>query len=91
MVEVGGRGGFTASPWACDGKVYCLSESGLTTVIAAGPEFKVLATNKLDESKTLSSFAVSNNQLFLRTGPSGDGKPKSEVRDPKETRILKSE
>ena len=31
------------------------------------------------------------DQLFLRTGPSGDGKPKSEVRDPKETRILKSE
>ena len=31
------------------------------------------------------------DQLFLRAGPSGDGKPKSEIRGPKEGRSAKSE
>jgi hypothetical protein len=38
-----------------------------TTVLAAGPEFKVLATNELDSGYTLSSPAISGSQLFLRT------------------------
>ena len=50
-----------------DGKLYITNESGVTTVLAAGPEFKVLATNELDGSYTLSSLAVSDKQLFLRT------------------------
>ena len=43
------------------------NEEAVTFVVSAGPEFKVLAANKLDEAKTLSSFAVSDNRLFLRT------------------------
>ena len=35
--------------------------------LLAGAEFKVLATNKLDDSNTLSSLAVSGSQLFMRT------------------------
>ena len=50
------------------GKLYFTNESGVTTVLAAGPEFKVLATNELDDSYTLSSLAVAGSQLFLRTG-----------------------
>ena len=48
------------------GRVF-FATAGKSYVIQAGPVFKVLATNKLDQDKTLSSFAVSNNQLFLRT------------------------
>ncbi|MGA2501128.1 MAG: serine/threonine protein kinase, partial [Tepidisphaeraceae bacterium] len=65
-LEIGGRGGFTASPWACGGKVYCLSESGLTTVIAAGPEFKVLASNALDDT-CMSTPAITPDSFIIRT------------------------
>jgi outer membrane protein assembly factor BamB len=57
-----------SSPLLADGKIYITNESGVTTVLAAGPEFKVLSTNELDGSYTLSSIAVSGKQLFLRTG-----------------------
>ena len=50
-----------------DGKLYITNESAVTTVLAAGPEYKVLATNPLDGSYMLSSIAVSGKQLFLRT------------------------
>jgi len=42
-------GAFTASPWAYNGKIFALSEDGDTFVIQAGPEFKVLGKNPLDE------------------------------------------
>ena len=41
--------GFTASPWVYNGKIFVLSEDGDTFVIQAGPEFKVLGKNSLDE------------------------------------------
>jgi hypothetical protein len=59
-------GTYSASPVVADGKVYVTSEDGVTTVIEAGPAFKVLAENDLAEY-TLSSPAVSDGQLFLRT------------------------
>ncbi|NOT63767.1 MAG: PQQ-binding-like beta-propeller repeat protein, partial [Acidobacteria bacterium] len=40
---------FTTSPWAYNGKLFCLSEEGQTFVIAAGEEFKLLHVNTLDE------------------------------------------
>ncbi len=61
------RGIVSASPLVADGKVYITNEEAVTTVIAAGPEFKVLATNKLDPAYTLSSIAVSGSRLYLRT------------------------
>ena len=60
-----GAKGFTSSPWAADGKVYCLDEDGQTFVIAAGPELKVVATNKLDDM-FWSSASVAGNRLLLR-------------------------
>jgi len=57
---------FTASPWAYDGKVFCLSEDGDTFVIQAGAEMKVLAKNSLDEM-CLSSPAVVPGALIIRT------------------------
>jgi outer membrane protein assembly factor BamB len=62
-----GAGTYSASPLLADGKIYMTTEDGKTTVVAAGPEFKVLAENKLDDKWTLSSFAVSGSNLFIRT------------------------
>lgn len=45
---------------------YVTSEDGVTTVFEAGPEFKVLAENDLADY-TLSSPAISDGQIFLRT------------------------
>ena len=57
---------FTSSPWACNGMVFCLSEDGDTFVVEAGPEFKVVGTNRLDEL-CMASPAVAQGRLLLRT------------------------
>jgi outer membrane protein assembly factor BamB len=57
---------FTASPWAYNGKVFCLSEDGDTFVIRAGPEMSVLAINRLGEM-CMSSPALVPNALIIRT------------------------
>ncbi len=59
-------GTYSASPLLADGKVYCVSEDGTTTVVKAGPTFEVLSTNKLD-SLTLGSPVAVGNQIFIRT------------------------
>lgn len=60
-------GTVSASPVLADGKVYIVNEAGVTTVLASGAEFKVLATNELDGTYTLSSPAIANGRLFVRT------------------------
>jgi len=57
---------FTASPWAYNGKLFFLSEDGDTYVVEAGPEFRLLQTNALDEM-CLASPAVSQGKLLIRT------------------------
>jgi len=64
--RVPGAKGFTASPWAAGGKVYCPDDSGTTFVLKAGPTFEVIGTNKLGEM-TWSSPAVGGGAIFLRT------------------------
>jgi outer membrane protein assembly factor BamB len=59
-------GTYSSSPILADGKLYVTSEDGLTTVLQAGPEFKVLAENSLDDY-TLSTPAISDGQIFIRT------------------------
>lgn len=59
-------GTYSASPVLVDGKLYVTNEDGLTTVLKAGSQFAVLAENALDDY-VLSSPAVSDGQLFLRT------------------------
>jgi outer membrane protein assembly factor BamB len=59
-------GTYSASPVVADGKVYVISEDGVVTVLAAGPEFKVLAENDMADY-TLSSPAISDGQIFIRT------------------------
>jgi outer membrane protein assembly factor BamB len=57
---------FTASPWAYNGKIFALSEDGDTFVIQAGPEFKVLGKNSLNEM-SLATPAVASGSLIMRT------------------------
>jgi outer membrane protein assembly factor BamB len=64
--RVPGARAFWASPWVCGDRVYCLDADGTTHVIAGGPEFDVLAKNRLDE-QTWSSPAVANGTIYLRT------------------------
>jgi outer membrane protein assembly factor BamB len=58
--------GFTASPWAYNGKVFLLSEDGDTFVIQAGPEFKVIGKNSLNEM-TMATPAIVRGSVLLRT------------------------
>jgi len=59
-------GNFSATPVAAERRIYFLGDNGETTIIEAGPEFKVLAKNPLGE-KVQASMAVSQGQLFIRT------------------------
>ena len=59
-------GGFTASPWAYNGRLFALSEDGDTFVIQAGREFKVLGRNVLSEM-TLATPAVVQDSVIIRT------------------------
>lgn len=60
------KGSFTSSPWAYGGKVFCLSEEGLTYVIKACPEFEILNTNPLEEL-CIATPSVAGGKLLVRT------------------------
>jgi outer membrane protein assembly factor BamB len=49
-----------------DGKLYVTNLDGETFILAAKPEFEVIARNPLKE-RTLASIAVSDGRLFIRT------------------------
>ena len=57
---------FTTSPWAYNGKLFCLSEEGQTYVVSTGDEFKLLHVNTLDDF-ALASPALVGDRLLLRT------------------------
>jgi outer membrane protein assembly factor BamB len=57
---------FTASPWAYNGKIFALSEDGDTYVIQAGPEYKLLRKNSLNEM-VMATPAVAGRSLLIRT------------------------
>ena len=60
-------GGMISSSLLCiDGKIYGVQDSGKTTVIEAGPEFKELGTADLGEG-SYSTPAIANGRLYLRT------------------------
>ena len=57
---------FTSSPWAYNGRVFCLSEEGKTFVIAAGEKFELLHVNLLEEMAQATP-AIVGDRLLLRT------------------------
>jgi len=61
-----GTAGFTASPWAYRGRIFCLSEDGDTYVIPAGDTYKLERINSLGEL-CMATPAIAGKQLFIRT------------------------
>jgi outer membrane protein assembly factor BamB len=64
--RIEGGGAFTSSPWAYNGKIFCLSEEGKTFVIAAGDKYEQLQVNPLDEMAQATP-ALAGDRLILRT------------------------
>jgi outer membrane protein assembly factor BamB len=63
-----GSTGFTASPWAYQGKIFCFNEDGGTNVCKAGKDFKLLHTNQLAEDDMgMATPAIAGKSLLLRT------------------------
>lgn len=59
-------GSFWASPYAYEGRIFCPADNGVTYVLKPGPEFELLATNKL-EGRFWSTPAIANGALFIRS------------------------
>jgi outer membrane protein assembly factor BamB len=58
---------YSASPVLAEGRIYVTSENeGVTSVYKAGPAFELLAQNSLNDY-CLSSPAMSDGQIFIRT------------------------
>ena len=60
-------GNHYASPVTGENRIYFTSDEGETTVIQGLPEFKILSKNPL-KGKTQASMAISQGNIFLRTG-----------------------
>jgi outer membrane protein assembly factor BamB len=60
------EGDFSASPILAEGRIYFQNEAGCGFVIKAGTRFDLMAKNDLGE-RSLASYAVADNQLFIRT------------------------
>lgn len=66
--RIEGGTAFTASPWAYDGKVFCLSEDGVTYVMQAGREFVPLHANALaEDDMCLATPALAGRSLLIRS------------------------
>ena len=57
---------FTASPWAYNSKIFCLSEDGDCFVVEAGAEFRLAGKNSLGEF-TMATPAIARGGLVIRT------------------------
>jgi len=57
---------FSASAIAAGGKIYFTAESGNVYVVKAGPEYKLIAKNTVNDN-CMATPAISGNALFFRT------------------------
>lgn len=60
-------GPVSASPILADGKLYIVNDYGITTILAAGPHFKKIATNELEGAYTISSPVLLDAGILLRS------------------------
>lgn len=60
-----GAKAFWASPWIYNNMIFCLDDTGTTHVLQSGPDFKLIASNKL-EDQFWSSTAVGEGVLIFR-------------------------
>lgn len=59
---------FTSSPWAANGRVFCLNEDGVCYVLRAGDTFELLHTNQLAaDDMCLATPALAGDRLLIRT------------------------
>lgn len=65
-INPSGNSGFTASPWAYDNNIFCLSEDGDTFVFDAGRDYKLISKNSLDEM-CMATPAMARDSLVIRT------------------------
>lgn len=56
---------FWSSPWAADGKIFCLDDSGNTHIIKAGPTFSVVGKNSINDT-TWATPGLANGTLLIR-------------------------
>lgn len=56
----------SASPVAADGKIYCTAENGDIYIVEAGPEFRLIGINKMNEI-CMATPAISRGTMFFRT------------------------
>lgn len=59
-------GDYYTSPVGADGKIYTVSEEGKVTVLKAGGNWEVLATNNLNDP-THATPAIAGGKIYLRT------------------------
>ncbi len=64
--RLGNNASITASLVAADDKIYCPSEDGTLYVLSAGPEFQILAKNKMGQP-CFATPALSEGVLYVRT------------------------
>jgi len=58
---------FTASPWAYDGKIFCLNEDGVCSVIRDSEKLEILRTNYLaDGELCMSTPSIAGDRLLIR-------------------------
>ena len=58
---------FKASPVGANGKLYLSTEDGDVVVLKMGEEYEVIATNTLEDHSFISSPAIVNGEIFLRS------------------------
>ncbi|MEM8670864.1 MAG: FG-GAP-like repeat-containing protein [Planctomycetota bacterium] len=64
--RLGSGASIIASLIASEGKIFCASENGVVYVVKAGPEFEILAENRMGEP-CFASPAISKGTLYFRT------------------------
>ena len=65
-LKTDGTAGFTSSPWAYRGRVFCLSEDGDAYVVKAGDKYELERVNSLGEM-CMATPAIAGDRLFIRT------------------------
>jgi outer membrane protein assembly factor BamB len=66
QLRAAGRGNYYASLVAGDGKIYMASESGVVTVLRAGPDAKVLGSHDFGE-RIMATPVIRQGVIYLRT------------------------
>jgi len=66
--RIPGARAFTSSPWAYNGKIFCLDEDGVTYVMTASDTFELLHKNTLqDDDMCMATPAMAGDRLLIRS------------------------